>query len=97
MAEAGIGGIELFMQSSGYLTSDEAWENVRKNIEAAKKAGLRVWMADDNGYPSGAASGLVVEADPAFEARDFLAQRPNLAAHPVTRLPVLGPQPGEAG
>jgi hypothetical protein len=69
MAEAGIGGVELFMQSSGYLTSDEAWDNVRKNIEAAKKAGLQVWMADDNGYPSGAASGLVVEADPAFEAR----------------------------
>ena len=69
MAEAGIGGIELFMQSFGYLTSDDAWDNVRKNIEAAKKAGLQVWMADDNGYPSGAASGLVVEADPAFEAR----------------------------
>jgi hypothetical protein len=69
MAEAGIGGIELFMQSDGYLKSDEAWENVRKNIEAAKKAGLRVWMADDNGYPSGTAGGLVVEADPALEAR----------------------------
>jgi len=69
MKEAGIGGIELFMQSSGYLKSDGAWDNVRKNIEAAKKAGLQVWMADDNGYPSGAASGLVVEADPAFEAR----------------------------
>jgi hypothetical protein len=69
MAEAGIGGIELFMQSFGYLTSDDAWDNVRKNIEAAKKAGLQIWMADDNGYPSGAASGLVVEAEPAFEAR----------------------------
>ncbi|MCX6845599.1 MAG: hypothetical protein NTU84_03370, partial [Verrucomicrobia bacterium] len=69
MAEAGIGGIELFMQSEGYLKSEEAWENVRKNIEAAKKAGLQVWMADENGYPSGLAGGRVVEADPALEAR----------------------------
>lgn len=69
MKEAGIGGIELFMQSDGYLKTEAAWENIRKNIEAAKQAGLRVWMADDNGYPSGTASGLVVAADPALEAR----------------------------
>ena len=69
MAEAGIGGVQLFMQSKDYLKSEEAWENVRKNIEAAKKAGLQVWMADDNGYPSGMAGGRVVEADPALEAR----------------------------
>ena len=69
MAEAGIGGVELFMQSDGYLKSEEAWDNMRKNIEAAKKAGLRVWVADDNGYPSGTAGGRVVETDPAFNAR----------------------------
>jgi hypothetical protein len=69
MAETGIGGVELFMQRKGYLTSDEAWENMRRNIEAAKKAGLQVWVADDNGYPSGMAGGVVVAADPALEAR----------------------------
>jgi hypothetical protein len=69
MAAAGIGGVELFMQRDGYLESDEAWDNVRKNIEAANQAGLRVWMADDNGYPSGTAGGRVVASDPAFEAR----------------------------
>jgi len=69
MKEAGIGGIELFMESDGYLKTEVAWENVRKNIEAANQAGLQVWMADDNGYPSGMAGGLLVEADPAFEVR----------------------------
>ena len=69
MKEAGIGGIELFMQSDGYLKTEEAWENVRKNIEAANQAGLQVWIGDDNGYPSGMAGGRIVEADPAFEVR----------------------------
>ena len=69
MAEAGIGGIELFMPSDGYLKKEAAWENVRKNLEAAQKVGFQVWMADDNGYPSGMAGGQIVEADPALEVR----------------------------
>lgn len=69
MKEAGIGGVELFMESDGYLKTEAAWENVRKNIEAANQAGLQVWVADDNGYPSGMAGGQLVEADPAFEVR----------------------------
>lgn len=69
MATAGIGGVKLFMQSDGYLRKEEAWENIGRNIAAAQEAGLQVWLADDNGYPSGLASGLVVEADPSFETR----------------------------
>jgi autotransporter-associated beta strand protein len=69
MAAAGIGGVQLFMQSDGYLQSEQAWANVSNNITAVKDAGLRLWMADDNGYPSGMAGGRVVEADPAHEAR----------------------------
>ena len=67
--EAGIGGVMLFMQSAGYLNTEEAWQNIGKNIAAAQEAGLRIWVADDNGYPSGMAGGRVVEADPAFENR----------------------------
>ena len=69
MAESGIGGVKLFMQSDGYLRSEEAWENMGKNIAAADEAGFDVWIADDNGYPSGMAGGLVVEADQNFETR----------------------------
>ena len=72
MAEAGVGGVELFMKSEGYFRSDEVWKIMAKNIAAAKEAGLRVWVADENGYPSGLAGGLVVEADPALEARCLL-------------------------
>jgi hypothetical protein len=69
MREYGIGGVMLFMQSDGYLRSDAAWENVKNNIRQIKAAGMQLWMADDNGYPSPMAGGLVVEVDPAFEVR----------------------------
>jgi len=69
MKEAGIGGVELFMESDGYLKKEAAWENMRKSIEAAHQAGMQVWVADDNGYPSGMAGGRIVEADPALEVR----------------------------
>lgn len=69
MREYGIGGVMLFMQSDGYLRSDAAWENVKNNIRQIKAAGMQLWMADDNGYPSPMAGGLVVAADPAFEVR----------------------------
>lgn len=73
MAEAGIGGVMLFMQSNGYLQSDDAWRNLEANVRAARAAGLRVWVADDNGYPSGMAGGLVVEAHPQAESRCLVA------------------------
>ena len=49
MAAAGIGGVKLFLQSDGYLQTEQAWANVSNNIAAVKAAGLRLWMADDNG------------------------------------------------
>jgi autotransporter-associated beta strand protein len=75
MAEAGIGGVKLFMQRSGYLQSEQAWANASNNIAAVKAAGLQLWLADDNGYPSGMAGGLVVESDPAHEARCLIEVR----------------------
>ena len=44
MAEAGIGGVMLFMQSHGYLRSDDAWRNLETNVRAARAAGLRVHL-----------------------------------------------------
>ena len=69
MRDAGIGGIMLFMNKRNYLRNEEAWTNLQTSIRLAKEAGMRVWVADDNGFPSGQAGGLVVEANPAFELR----------------------------
>ncbi len=69
MREAGIGGVMLFMSRHNYLRNEDAWNNLKTTIRLAKEAGMQVWVADDNGYPSGQAGGLVVAANPAHELR----------------------------
>ncbi len=69
MRDYGIGGLMLFMSMQNYLQNEQAWENMKTNIRLAKQAGMQVWVADDNGYPSGQAGGRVVEGDPALELR----------------------------
>lgn len=69
MREAGIGGVMLFMSGHNYLRDEDAWSNLETTIRRAKEAGMRVWVADDNGFPSGQAGGLVVAANPAYELR----------------------------
>ncbi len=72
LLEHGIGGVKLFMGSHEYLRSDHGWSQMAANIAKAKEAGMQVWVGDDNGYPSGMAGGLVVEADPAHEVRGLM-------------------------
>jgi hypothetical protein len=72
MLEHGIGGVKLFMGSHEYLRSDHGWSQMAANIAKAKETGMQVWVGDDNGYPSGMAGGLVVEADPAHEVRGLM-------------------------
>lgn len=86
MREYGIGGVVLFMSTHKYLRNEEAWAAMITNIREAKKAGMQVWVADDNGYPSAQAGGLVVAADPKFELRVLaqLSQRGN-GPQPVRR------------
>ena len=69
MRAAGIGGVMLFMNKRNYLRNEEAWTDLQTTIRLAKAAGMQVWVADDNGFPSGQAGGLVVEANSAFELR----------------------------
>lgn len=69
LQEYGVGGVLLFQSKNNYLRSDESWANLKTNIDLAKKAGMQVWIGDDNGFPSGQAGGLLVATNPAFEAR----------------------------
>ena len=69
MRERGIGGVMLFLGGRNYLRSDESWASLKTNIRHAKEAGMQVWAADDNGYPSGQAGGLLAAANPSHELR----------------------------
>jgi len=65
---AGLGGIVCNVAFTDYMASDEHWATLVHAVEACRQAGLVVWIYDEDGYPSGAAGGWVLKADPAFEA-----------------------------
>ena len=69
LREKGFGGIVTNVAFRDYLKSERLWRVFDIVLEEAKKAGLRVWLYDENGYPSGGAGGQTVDEDPDFEAR----------------------------
>lgn len=69
----GIGGTQLsVVNNNRYLEDPEAWQRFQRNVDAVKKAGLRVWIHDEKGYPSGAAGGVTVKGHPELENRGLL-------------------------
>ncbi len=65
--KAGLGGIVCNVAFAEYMTSEKHWQTLVSAVDACRKAGLVVWIYDEDGYPSGAAGGLVLKTDPAFE------------------------------
>ncbi|MBN2375034.1 MAG: hypothetical protein JXD22_01435 [Sedimentisphaerales bacterium] len=69
LKEIGFGGIVCNVDFNEYLVSDTHWETLRKAIQAARQVGLVIWIYDEQGYPSGAAGGLVMKENPAFDSQ----------------------------
>ena len=68
LKELGLGGIVCNVNFDKYLVSQTHWDTLVRAVEACRKVGLIVWIYDEDGYPSGAAGGLVLKQNPAFEA-----------------------------
>jgi hypothetical protein len=64
----GLGGIVCNVAFGEYLRSEAHWRTMVEAVESCKEVGLRVWIYDEDGYPSAAAGGLVLEGHPEFEA-----------------------------
>jgi hypothetical protein len=64
----GLGGIVCNISFDNYMLSEKNWENLTKGIKNSQELGLHVWIYDEEGYPSGAAGGLVLKANPSHEA-----------------------------
>lgn len=75
--ECGLGGIVCNFEHTNYLTSETGWENFIKTVETAKQLGLRVWIYDEDGYPSPAAGGLVIQNHPEFESLELVYDASN--------------------
>ncbi|MER3474605.1 MAG: hypothetical protein C4335_11370 [Armatimonadota bacterium] len=64
----GIGGLVANVSFNDYLRSEEQWRIFLTGLKVAEELGLVFWLYDEEGYPSGAAGGLVLERNPDFEA-----------------------------
>lgn len=65
----GLGGVVCNVSFRDYMRSEEAFKVLASGVEACARLGLVVWLYDEDGYPSGAAGGLVLKEDPACEAQ----------------------------
>lgn len=54
-----------------YLQSEKNWQTLLTAIKSCKSLGMKIWIYDEDGYPSGAAGGLVVQENPQFEATEL--------------------------
>jgi len=57
---------------AGYLDSSENRESFKALVAAARAKGLRLWLYDEPGYPSGTAGGRVTDGHPERAASGYL-------------------------
>lgn len=69
LRDRGLGGIVCNVAFDQYLRSEEHWQTLKASVEACRRLGLVVWIYDEEGYPSGAAGGLVLANHPEYEAQ----------------------------
>jgi len=69
--DLGLGGLVCNVAFQDYLVSEPNWKTLISGVEACEKLGMLVWIYDEQGYPSGAAGGLVLKRDPKFEAEEL--------------------------
>lgn len=66
--EKGYGGIVMNVDHIEYLSRPDSFERVKEIALYAKAKGMKVWLYDEQYYPSGAAGGHVLKGHPEFEA-----------------------------
>ncbi len=69
LREKGYGGIVTNVAAKDYLDDDDEWRLMAEKAAVCKELGLRMWLYDEDGYPSGAAGTHTLDANPDYEAR----------------------------
>lgn len=68
MVARGFGGIVTNVSFHNYTQSPEEWAVLAYAADECERLGLRLWLYDEKGYPSGGAGGLTLAENPDFEA-----------------------------
>ena len=70
--QCGLGGIVCNVGSKGYLYNDDEWKLFVDAVRSARSVGLRVWIYDEDGYPSPQAGGVVLRGHPELECMSLV-------------------------
>ena len=66
----GFGGLVTNVCQTDYLKNEEEWTILRWLVQTCGEMGLRVWLYDEKGYPSGGAGGITLEeGNPEWQAQ----------------------------
>lgn len=68
----GMGGVVCNVSFRNYLKDENQWDLFTLAIDVCREIGFRVWIYDEDGYPSAAAGGRVLEVSAAFEAQELV-------------------------
>jgi hypothetical protein len=69
----GYGGVVTNVAFDDYLSNPEYMNTFSQVVRYAKEIGMRVWIYDELGYPSGTAGGLTLKANDEYEAKALCA------------------------
>jgi hypothetical protein len=67
--DCGLGGLVINVPSNNYLRNEIEWQRLVEVVRSAKEIGLRIWIYDEDGYPSLTAGGRVLEGHPELESQ----------------------------
>ncbi len=68
--DLGYGGVVYNIHYTfDFPENESCWEDTAYIREKAEELGLKLWIYDENGYPSGTAGGAVLERHPEYEAK----------------------------
>lgn len=65
--DCGYGGVVLNVDFENYLNNEQSFILLDKVVDVAYNMGMRVWLYDEQYYPSGSAGGLVLKEHPELE------------------------------
>ncbi len=67
--EIGFGGVVCNVGGERYFRDEDQWKLLINAVKVFLKAGIRVWIYDEQGYPSLGGGGLVLEKNPKLESQ----------------------------
>lgn len=70
--ECGLGGLVVNVGGAGYVRNPDNWKRFAEGARTASDAGLRLWIYDEEGYPSLEAGGAVLELNPDLVSRELV-------------------------